>query len=112
MGAADGVGLVGLLVVSAARAFRKGMLAMRVRERLADVFVDKPFAPAFGARGTGLSPGMLALVRVLQFAENLTDRQAAEMAARAIGWKYALPNTFIGPAPGRTGRYSCPDRST
>jgi len=68
--------------------------------------------PRSGPGGTGLSPGMLALVTVLQFAETLTDRQAAEMAARAIGWKYALPNTFIGPAPGRTGRYSCPDRST
>jgi transposase len=26
----------------------------------------------------------------LQFAENLTDRQAAQMVARAIDWKYAL----------------------
>jgi Transposase DDE domain/Transposase domain (DUF772) len=32
----------------------------------------------------------LALVTALQFVENLTDRQAAQMVARAIDWKYAL----------------------
>ncbi|WP_429195028.1 transposase [Kitasatospora sp. MAP12-15] len=75
----------------AAAAFPKGKLAMRVRENLAEVFADEPFASAFGMRGApGLSPGMLALVTVLQFAENLTDRQAAGMAVRAIDWKYAL----------------------
>ena len=66
-------------------------LAMRVRDRLAGVFADEPFADAFGVRGpAGLSPGVLSLVTVLQFAEDLTDRQAAVMAVRAIDWKYAL----------------------
>ncbi|KPI17338.1 hypothetical protein OV450_8018 [Actinobacteria bacterium OV450] len=37
-----------------------------------------------------MSPGVLSLVTVLQFAEGLTDRQAAAMAVRAIDWKYAL----------------------
>lgn len=75
----------------AAAAFPKGTLAMRMRAKLAEVFADEPFAPAFGVRGApGLSPGMLALVTVLQFAENLTDRQAAGMAVRAIDWKYAI----------------------
>jgi transposase len=32
----------------------------------------------------------LALVTVLQYLENLTDRQAGLMVARAIDWKYAL----------------------
>jgi transposase len=36
------------------------------------------------------SPGALGLVTALQFVENLTDRQAAQMVARAIDWKYAL----------------------
>ncbi|MBV6703332.1 transposase [Kitasatospora aureofaciens] len=75
----------------AAVAFSKGTLAMRVREKLAEVFADEPFTSAFGVRGApGLSPGMLALVTVLQFAENLTDRQAAGMVLRAIDWKYAI----------------------
>jgi transposase len=71
--------------------FPKGSLAMRVRDELAGVFGDEPFADAFGARGpAGLSPGMLALVTVLQFAENLTDRQAAEAVRDRVSWKYAL----------------------
>ncbi|MFJ9709497.1 transposase [Streptomyces sp. NPDC101234] len=64
---------------------------MRVRDRLGEVFADEPFTEAFGGRGTpGLSPAVLSLVTVVQFAENLTERQAAAMAARAIDWKYAI----------------------
>lgn len=65
--------------------------AWPMRDRLAEVFADEPFADAFGVRSVpGLSPGVLSLVTVLQFAEDLTDRQAAAMAVRAIDWKYAL----------------------
>jgi transposase len=72
-------------------AFPKGSLAIRVRDRLAEVFADEPFASAFGVRGApGLPPAVLSLVTVLQYCENLTDRQAAAMAVRAIDWKYAL----------------------
>ena len=75
----------------ACAAFPAGTLAMRVRDRLGEVFADEPFAAAFGVRGApGMSPAVLSLVSVLQFAENLTDRQAAAMAVRAIDWKYAL----------------------
>ncbi|MGW6674496.1 transposase, partial [Streptomyces vinaceus] len=78
-------------VMVARAAFPKGSPAIRVRDRLAEVFVDEPFAAAFGVRGApGLSPGVLSLVTVLQFAEDLTDRQAAAMAVRAIDWKYAM----------------------
>ncbi|WP_329018068.1 IS1182 family transposase [Micromonospora rifamycinica] len=37
-----------------------------------------------------MSPARLALVSVLQYAENLTDRQAARAVACRIDWKYAL----------------------
>ncbi|MFD4144626.1 transposase [Streptomyces sp. NPDC058572] len=58
-----------------------------------------PFAEAFGVRGApGLAPAVLSLVTVLQFAENLTDRQAAAMAVRAIDFKHAT-----GTEPGDTG---------
>ncbi|WP_406723496.1 IS1182 family transposase [Streptomyces sp. GD-15H] len=77
--------------VVARAAFPKGSLAIRVRDHLAEVFADEPFADAFGVRGApGLSPAVLSLVTVLQFAEDLTDRQAAAMAVRAIDWKYAI----------------------
>jgi transposase len=72
-------------------AFPKGSLAMAVRDQLGEVFSDTEFAAAFGVRGAPAeSPGRLALVTALQYAEGLTDRQAAVMVARAIDWKYAL----------------------
>ncbi|SQD96150.1 transposase (fragment) [Parafrankia sp. Ea1.12] len=78
-------------VTVARAAFPRGTLAMRLRDRLAEVFADEPFTGAFGIRGApGLPPAVLSLVTALQFTENLTDRQAAGMAVRAIDWKYAL----------------------
>src|SRR6059058_5513643 len=72
-------------------AFPKGTLAMRVRDELPGLFADEQFASAFGVRGRpGISPGQLALVTVLQFVENLTDRQAADAVRARIDWKYAL----------------------
>ena len=66
-------------------------LAVQVRDMLGEVFPDEGFAAAFGVRGRpGYSPGRLALVSVLQMAEKLTDRQAAEAAGRDLSWKYAL----------------------
>jgi transposase len=70
---------------------RPAPLPVAVRDRLGEVFPDAEFAPAFGVRGRpGWSPGRLALVTVLQMAENLTDRQAAEAVRDKISWKYAL----------------------
>jgi transposase len=66
-------------------------LAVAVRDKLGGWLRDEDFAAAFGARGRpGWSPAVLALVTVLQHAENLTDRLAAENARRALDWKYAL----------------------
>lgn len=49
------------------------------------------FTEAFGSRGRpGWSPGQLALVTVLQFAENLTDRAAAHRVRYGMDLKYAL----------------------
>jgi transposase len=78
-------------VAVARAAFPKGTLAMRVRDELPGLFADAEFASAFGVRGKpGISPGQLAMVTVLQFAENLTDRQAADAVRGRIDWKYAL----------------------
>ncbi|HEY6794653.1 MAG TPA: transposase, partial [Kineosporiaceae bacterium] len=75
----------------ARRASRKGNLAMRIRDVLGEVYADERFADAFGVRGKpGISPAQLMIVAVLQFTENLTDRQAAEAVRDRITWKYAL----------------------
>jgi transposase len=72
-------------------AFRKGSLAMRARDELGAWYQDGDFAVAYGVRGApGISPAQLAMVTVLQFAENLTDRQAADAVRGRLDWKYAL----------------------
>src|SRR4051794_37783018 len=78
-------------VAVARAAFPKPTLAMRVRDELGEVFADGAFLDAFGVRGRpGISPGQLAMVTVMQFAENLTDRQAADAVRGRIDWKYCL----------------------
>ncbi|WP_435813373.1 IS1182 family transposase [Streptomyces rochei] len=71
--------------------FPKGCLAMRMRDVLGPVFEDVQFEALFPARGRpAVSPARLALVSVLQFAEGLTDRQAAHAVRSRLDWKYAL----------------------
>ena len=55
-------------------------------------------SPAFGIRGRpGWSPSGLALVTILQRAEKLTDRQAAEAVRTRIDWQYLLGLAFDDP---------------
>ncbi|MFD7054806.1 transposase, partial [Streptomyces mirabilis] len=71
--------------------FPKGTLAVRVREALGPMFDDESFAEAFSVRGRpAVSPGALALVSVLQYAEGLTDRQAADQVRARMDWKFLL----------------------
>jgi len=66
-------------------------LAVLIRDRLGEWLGDEDFAAAFGTRGKpGWSPSRLALVTVLQRAENLTDRLAADAVRTRIDWKYLL----------------------
>ncbi|MCQ4085191.1 transposase, partial [Streptomyces sp. RB6PN25] len=72
-------------------AFPKGSLAIRLRDEMGVLFRDEQFAALFMSRGRpAWSPGRLALVSVLQFAEGLPDRQAALAVRARIDWKYAL----------------------
>jgi transposase len=72
-------------------AFRKGAVAIRARDELGCWYDDEAFAGAYGARGApGISPAQLAMVTVLQFTENLTDRQAADAVRGRLDWKYCL----------------------
>ena len=66
-------------------------LAVLIRDRLGQWLGDEAFAAAFGTRGKpGWSPSRLALVTVLQRAEKLTDRQAADAVRMRLDWKYLL----------------------
>ena len=72
-------------------AFRKGNTYMQMRDVLGAFFTDDQFADLYPAEGQpGYAPWRLALVSVMQFAENLTDRQAADAVRSRIDWKYAL----------------------
>jgi transposase len=72
-------------------AFPKGNVYMQMRDVLGVVYDDTSFSPLFAVRGRPAeSPWRLALVTVMQFAEGLSDRQAAEAVRARIDWKYAL----------------------
>ncbi len=70
---------------------RRAPMPVAARDELGELFADAEFAEAFAECGPdGWSPGRLMLVTVLQAAEGLTDRQAAEAVRDKLSWKYAL----------------------
>src|SRR5215475_8888678 len=70
---------------------KKGALPIRIRDELGGWYADGDFAGAYRVRGRpGLSPAQLAMVTVLQFTEDLTDRQAADAVRGRVDWKYCL----------------------
>jgi transposase len=79
-------------------AFPKGHPYLTVRDTLGTIFQDEDFRALFPVRGQpGLSPSRLALVTILQFRENLADRQAAEAVRARIDWKYLLSLELTDP---------------
>jgi transposase len=83
----------------AGAAFPKGNVYMTMRDKLGPLFSDDDFAALFAWQGqAGVSPGLLAMVTIMQFMEGLTDRQTAEAVRSRIDWKYALglPLTYAG----------------
>ena len=72
-------------------AFPKGNLWLRLRDELGVIYQDAEFATLFAECGQpALAPWRLSLVSVLQFAEGLTDQQAAEAVRSRLDWKYLL----------------------
>jgi transposase len=82
-------------------AFPKGSLAIRIRDELGVVYHAEQFAPLFPTRGqAAVAPWRLMLVTLLQFAEDLTDRQAADAVRGRIDWQYARSLAVIPRTPG------------
>jgi transposase len=73
-------------------AFPKGNVYITMRDKVDIRYKDSDFADLFtSCQGRPAeSPGMLALITVMQYAEGLTDRQAAEAVRARIDWKYTL----------------------
>ncbi len=72
-------------------AFPKGSIYIRMRDQLGVFFTDNQFAPLFSERGQpAFSPWRLALISIMQFVEDLSDRQAANAVRGRIDWKYLL----------------------
>ncbi len=72
-------------------ALPKGNVLIEMRDELGAIYEDEAFAHLFPSRRKpGEAPWRLALVTVFQFAQNLSDRQAADAVRGRIDWKYAL----------------------
>lgn len=73
-------------------AFPKGNVYMTMRDKLALWYKDSEYAHLFTSHEgrPAESPGRLNLVMVMQYAEGLTDRQAADAVRARVDWKYAL----------------------
>jgi len=70
-----------------------------IGERLSEFVHDDDFADLYPPEGRpAVWPGLLALVTVLQWAEALSDRQAAYAVVTRVDWKYALhlPLHYVG----------------
>lgn len=76
---------------TAHQAFPRGNRYIQMRDLFGTIYTDDVFADCYPSDGQpAIRPWRLALVTVMQFAENLSDRQAADAVRDRIAWKYAL----------------------
>ena len=72
-------------------AFPLGNMYLRLHDEFGSIYQDEAFTALFPARGQPAeAPWRLALVTLFQFAEGLSDRQAADAVRGRIDWKYML----------------------
>ena len=77
-------------VAVAKAALGKDNIVMKLRDELGTLYQDSDFSGLFSHEGQpGISPWRLAMVCVLQYLDNLSDRGAAEAVRTRIDWKYA-----------------------
>lgn len=71
-------------------AFPKGNPYLRMRDTLGPIYTNPEFAALFPGDGQpAATPAQLALICIMQFAEGLSDRQAADVMRGRIDWKCA-----------------------
>jgi transposase len=64
---------------------------MNMRDTFGSFYTDDLFTDLFSKEGSpAQAPWRLALICVMQFAEGISDRQAADAVRSRIDWKYAL----------------------
>jgi transposase len=72
-------------------AFPKGNPYMLMHDTLDPIYTNPEFAALFPKTGQPAeAPAHLALITIMQFAEGLSDAQAADAVRARIDWKYAL----------------------
>jgi transposase len=72
-------------------AFPKGNPYLTLRDQFGIIFHDDDFLDLYSETGQpALAPWRLAWVTIMQFRENLADRQAAEAVRARLDWKYLL----------------------
>lgn len=82
-------------------AFPHGNSYLTLRDELGTIFTDEAFADLFPLHGRPAeAPWRLALVTVMQYLENLTDRQAADAVRSRLDWKYFLSLELMVRRPG------------
>ncbi len=68
-------------------AFPQGNPYLRMREALGPIYTNPEFAALFSQTGQPAeAPAHLALVTIMQFAEGLSDAQAADAVRGRIDW--------------------------
>ncbi len=73
-------------------------IVIKLRDELGILYRDSDFTKLFSHEGQpGICPWRLAMVCVLQYLDNLSDRGAAEAVRTRIDWKYALSLELTDP---------------
>jgi transposase len=79
-------------------AFPKGTRYMQMRDVFGPIYTNAAFAHLFPHNGQPAEdPARLALVLIMQFADGLSDAQAADAVRGRIDWKYALALEITDP---------------
>jgi transposase len=84
--------------LAAKASFPQGHRYLRLRDALGTIFDDNEFADLFGRRGKPAElPWRLALVCLVQYMDNLTDREAADAVRGRMEVKYLLGLPLLDP---------------